>query len=362
MSTRGTHRLPFCIVACLLLFSCATGGDVVKVTEVQKDPYSGLRKNDIAKIEELRKTLTDADKEPGISALLEESPTLTVAEYLRQHPQMRDTAADYRVGGYDVLNISVYEEKDLSREAVRVSADGFISFPFIGRIKVAERTVAEIEQLISRKLADGQYLFDAHVSVMVTKYESRKYSVLGAVTTPGTYPLQAQERVLDGISKAGGVSMAMSGVGGTSTASAIAAEEGLIIRTMNPGRPDQKKVVISIDLTGLLKGGDQVANLLLMDQDVLYIPKADFFYIMGQVKTPGSYAFPKKQITIVEAISMAGGFTRIAASGRTRIVRIENGVEKIYEVNVDAITKGGKIIQAVPVKPNDLIIVPESFF
>ena len=66
--------------------------------------------------------------------------------------------------------------------------------------------------------------------------------------------------------------------------------------------------------------------------------------------------------TIVEALSMAGGFTRIAARNKTRIVRIENGVERIYEVNVDAITKAGKMIQAVPVKPNDLIVVPESFF
>ena len=59
---------------------------------------------------------------------------------------------------------------------------------------------------------------------------------------------------------------------------------------------------------------------------------------------------------------MAGGFTRLAARDKTRIVRVENDVEKIYHVNVDAITKGGKMIQAVPVMPNDLIVIPESFF
>ena len=83
---------------------------------------------------------------------------------------------------------------------------------------------------------------------------------------------------------------------------------------------------------------------------------------MGQVKNPGSYTFTKKDINIVEAVSMAGGFTPIASRNETRIVRNENGIEKIYEVRVDAITKGGKINQAVFVKPNDLIIVPESFF
>ena len=117
-----------------------------------------------------------------------------------------------------------------------------------------------------------------------------------------------------------------------------------------------------IDLSGLLKGSDQISNIFLADQDVLYIPKAEFFYIMGEVKTPGSYAFNKKDITIIEAISMAGGFTPIAARNKTRIVRIEDGREKIYDVNVDAITKSGKMIQAVHIKPNDLIVVPESFF
>jgi polysaccharide export outer membrane protein len=80
------------------------------------------------------------------------------------------------------------------------------------------------------------------------------------------------------------------------------------------------------------------------------------------VRNPGSYTFTKKELTIVEAISMAGGFSRIAARNKTRIVRIENGVERIYDVNVDAITKAGRMIQAVQIKPNDLIVVPESFF
>ena len=84
--------------------------------------------------------------------------------------------------------------------------------------------------------------------------------------------------------------------------------------------------------------------------------------LIGEVRNPGAYAFTKKDITIVEAISMAGGFTRIAARNKTRIVRVENNAEKIYDVNVDAITKAGKMIQAVPVKSNDLIVVPESFF
>jgi polysaccharide export outer membrane protein len=336
------------------ILACGFGGPVVKITEIEKDAYDGLKKDDLEKVKEIKKSLTEKDRpEVRLSTILKKTPSFTVSEYLKKYPNANDMLAlDYKVGGYDVLSITVYEEKDMSRESVRVSADGFISYPLIGRLHVADLTTSDIEKLISRKLAEGQYLTEAHVSVMVTKYESRKFSVLGAVKTPGNYPLQAREKVLDALSKGGGVEDKERGE----------VREAVIIRTLNHGRASETKLVINIDLQGLLKGTDQTANLYMADNDLLYIPKADFFYIIGEVKNPGNYAFNKKNVSIVEAISMAGGFTKLAARGKTRIVRVENDVEKIYNVNVDAITQGGKMIQAVLVMPNDLIVVPESFF
>jgi polysaccharide export outer membrane protein len=340
-------------VCCLLISCSATTGEVVKITEI-KNPLEGLKKEDQVKIQEIKKTLGAKEKDDtGLKDILEKTPTFTVAQYLAKYSGTNGKIpqSDYRVGGYDVLSITVYDEKDLSKDSIRVSADGLISFPLIGRIKVGGLTTSEIEKLISNALAKGDFLYDAHVSVMVVKYESSKFSALGAVKTPGNYPLQARETVLDGISRAGGIDAGMG-----------EKQDAMIIRTINADKPGESKIVINIDLQGLLKGKDQISNIALIDKDVLYIPKENYFYIMGEVKNPGAYAFSKKDINIVEAISMAGGFSPIASRNKTRIVRTENGVEKIYEVRVDAITKGGKIAQAVFVKPNDLIIVPESFF
>ena len=354
------------LTALFFLFLLACGGvdsQVVKVTDVEvaKDLYAGLKRDDVAKLQEIKKSITTQkdEEDSAVTSLLGKTPSFTVPEYLKKYPESKTIGEDYKIGGYDVLSITVYEEKDLTIESIRVSADGFISFPLIGRLHVADMNTSQVQQIIARKLAEGAYLLDAHVSVMVTKYEGRKYSVLGAVKTPGNYPLQAREKVLDGISKAGGIAEA---VGSASTSGGGEAQEAMIIRILNPGRSGEQKIVINVDLQGLLKGRDQVSNLYLADNDVLYIPKSDYFYIIGEVKNPGSYAFVKKDISIIEALSMAGGFTRIAARNKTRIVRIENGVERIYDVNVDAITKAGKMIQAVPIKPNDLIVVPESFF
>jgi polysaccharide export outer membrane protein len=347
-------RLAIAAILMIFILACGIGGPVVKVTEIEKDAYEGLKKDDLEKVREIKKILTDKDRpEVQLSTILKKTPSFTVSEYLKKYPNANDMLAlDYKVGGYDVLSITVYEEKDLSRESVRVSADGFISYPLIGRLHIADLTTSDIEKLISRKLAEGQYLMEAHVSVMVTKYEGRKFSVLGALKTPGNYPLQAREKILDALSKAGGVEDKEKGE----------IREAVLIRTLNYGQASETKLVINIDLQGLLKGSDQTANLYMADNDLLYIPKADYFYIIGEVKNPGNYAFNKKNVSIVEAISMAGGFTKLAARSKTRIVRVENDVEKIYNVNVDAITRGGKMIQAVLVMPNDLIVVPESFF
>jgi polysaccharide export outer membrane protein len=275
----------------------------------------------------------------------------TVAEYLSRNPEANNPSSrDFSVGGNDVMNITVYEEPDLTRENIRVSADGYISFPFINRVKVEGLTSSEIEELISTKLAEGQYLLNAHVSVSVQEFNSKQYLVLGSVKNPGSYPLQGNDRVLDAISRSGGIDFEQGG------------KQAMIVRTENPGTEEEEKIVIQIELGGLLKGGDQRSNLLLADNDLLYIPKAENFYILGQVKNPGSYPYLEKDITLVEAISKAGGFTPIAARNRTRIIRIEDGVEKVIQVKVDVITQAGRKAQDIRIQPGDVIVIPESFF
>ena len=335
----------------LMFFACGTGGQAVSTTQVVDDQYAGLGEEERAKLDEIKAAKQQTTEDHGLNSVIRETPNYSVQEYLALNPNANNPVAqDYRVGGYDVLEITVYEEEDLSRKAVRVSADGYISFPLIGRLHVDRLSTSEVERLIADKLAEGGFILDAHVSASVIDYKSKQFMVLGSVKEPGTYPLQAKEKVLDAVSRAGGIDFEQGG------------KTGIIIRTINPNTLNEKKIVIRIELTELLKGGDQLSNILLSDQDLLYIPKADYFYIIGQVQKPGSYPYLEKEITVVEAISQAGGFTPIASRNKTRIIRVENGMEKIINVKVDAITKSGKKGQDVLILPGDVIVVPESFF
>jgi len=336
----------------------------------------GIKSSELEMISHLRQNSGRQGFIPAVENISSGTLQLTVEEYLgRFHDPANRGEADYTVGGNDVLTIFVYDEPDLSRSGMRVARDGTISFPLLGRLQVGGLVVSQVEELISRRLAEKQLLLDAQVTVMVQDYGSKRYQVLGEIRKPGSYPLKANERLLDVISEAGGVDPETAG------------KEVMIVRTIQPVQTaelseksmkstwgetpsfgadyraaEPVKVIISVDLDRLLRGNDLISNLILHDNDVIYLPKAEFFYIMGQVKSPGSYKFTRKNLTLVGAIGTAGGFTNIAGRRKTRIIRVENGVEKIITVNVDAITSAGRKIHDVPIKPDDIIIVPESFF
>jgi len=86
-------------------------------------------------------------------------------------------------------------------------------------------------------------------------------------------------------------------------------------------------------------------------------------FILGEVNNPGSYDIPpEKELTVVEAISLAGGFTEQAGVNKTKIIRVENGLEKTMEVKIKDITKKGNKSKDIILRPNDIVIVPQSFF
>lgn len=86
-------------------------------------------------------------------------------------------------------------------------------------------------------------------------------------------------------------------------------------------------------------------------------------FLFGQVVKPGSFELPTEaRMTVLEAISLAGGFTPIAAPDRTKVMRVVEGKNVSFTVEVSAITKRGEKHKDIVLEPNDIIFVPESFF
>ncbi len=263
---------------------------------------------------------------------------------------------DYIIGGGDILGISVYEEPDLTK-TLRVSTNGTISFPLLGDLHVAGLTAVKVEKKLEGLLREG-YLVNPQVSVMVKEYHSKEVFILGAVNKPGAYPLKRESTLLEVISRAGGILK--------KTEYELAGNSLILLRPGPSGEAegnDQKGVkYFRVDLKRLTEGGDVSLNMVVQANDTIFIPRADTVFVFGQVKNPGAYKMVEKGMTVLEAVTMAGGLTRLAAASRTRVIRAEGGDEKTIRVNLNQITDRGDKSKDIVLEAGDVVVVPESFF
>ncbi len=240
-------------------------------------------------------------------------------------------AQDYIVGERDVIRITVYDHPDLTTVA-RVSGEGTILFPLIGEVKVLGLTIPQIAKKIADQLADG-YIVNPQVIVFIEEFRSKKVTIIGEVSKPGLYELPGQTTLLELLSKSGGLTK-------------DSGDRAIVKRKASEGEQ-----TITVNLKQLIEKGDTSVDVILQDSDSIYIPKAGFFYVTGEVKKPDAYKF-EDGTTVIKAVTMAGGFTDKAATKRIKIKRKEDGKEVLLErVGFDDL-----------IKPDDVIIVPESFF
>ena len=113
-----------------------------------------------------------------------------------------DALSTYRLNSGDVISIRVFGEDDFSREKIRLTDAGTVSFPVLGEIPMLGHTVGEIEQMLTERLK-GRYLVNPRVSVWIDEY--RSFFVNGMVEKPGAYPFQPGLNVRKAVSIAGGL-------------------------------------------------------------------------------------------------------------------------------------------------------------
>ena len=113
-----------------------------------------------------------------------------------------DALSTYRLNSGDVISIRVFGEDDFTREKIRLTDAGTVSFPILGEIPMLGRTVGEIEKLVTDRLK-GRYLVNPRVSVSIDEY--RSFFVNGMVEKPGAYPFQPGLNVRKAVSIAGGL-------------------------------------------------------------------------------------------------------------------------------------------------------------
>jgi polysaccharide export outer membrane protein len=241
------------------------------------------------------------------------------------------------LGPGDLVEVSVYNVPDLSAKT-RVSASGDISLPLIDSVHVGGLTAEAAQNLIQKRLSGGGFVKDPHVSLLVDQYTSDGVSVLGEVVRPGVYPVLGEQRLFDLISSAGG----------------LTEKAG---RSISISHRDQSGDPVTLPLTRNL--ADNAAdNVPVYAGDTIIVRKADVVYVVGDVGKPSGFLMDSGNLTVLQAIALAGGTTRTAKLGSARIIR--KGSSGMSETQVHL----KQILEAkapdMPMQADDILFVPTS--
>ncbi len=251
----------------------------------------------------------------------------------------------YRVGPGDVLEIVVYDDPDLSR-LVTVQYGGEITLPLLGEVPVADLTIKEIRDRLEEALGKD-FLVDPQVIVRVKEYRSKWVTLVGEVARPGKYYLDGPRTLLDVLTEAGGFTNRASGE--------------VVVTRLNGAFEDGstvRRVVLSRDEPASEQR--QALSLILKSGDMVTATGVEFFYISGEVKNPGSYPLTPG-LTVLKAVSVAGGLTKFGSKGKVEILRKRRGKDPLrIKVDLSDIEKGKR--PDVPLQAEDIVKVGKRIF
>lgn len=246
----------------------------------------------------------------------------------------------YKIGQADVLLIDVINEPGLKTTAV-VSADGTISFPYLGTIYVENMNLSEIKKKLEDGLKKG-YINYPVVSVSLISSRSKKIFVIGEVRGPGGFDYEDKMTVIKAISRAGGLS-----------------ENGKYGKvTVKRKISDDEYKNLPIDLKGVTEGY-MTGDMLLQPNDLVIVERNSVYFMTGAVVKPGKYVLTS-DMTVRNALSVAGGVRSDSNFGKITMRRkLGDNTYKDIEVDLNGLSEGvmtGNML----LQPNDSLIVERN--
>jgi len=273
-----------------------------------------------------------------------------------QDVQKKSETSETVIGANDGITIIALGADDLSK-TWRVSSSGELALPMAGKIHAAGMTTAQLEQELTLRLK--HYILEPQVTVYISEFRSVTVTVQGAVDKPGRIQTEGQKTLLGVLMMAGGTKSP-----GPTLTVTRESEYGSIplpgVRKDLAGRYS----VVELPMREVLDASSPAANLIMQPEDVVSVSiEQRLVYIMGEVNRPGAVELvTQDSISIVQVLAVAGGMTKVAAPGKTAILRrdSEGRYDPAGSVDLKSILAGkskDKLLIA-----GDIIVVPSSDF
>lgn len=272
--------------------------------------------------------------------------------------QDRGGPAAGRLSGYeirigDTVELGVYEHENLSR-SYSVPASGEVTFPAVGKIRLAGRTEQQVQEHVRQRLIDEEFLQDPKVHCIVTDYAPRKVYIYGAVMSSYDLPVHRDVRILELLAEIGGL------------ATEAADFSRVSVRRV---RKDGQPYSFSVDVQQVLRENREDKNIVIFEGDYIEIPKlsetrplaADFVYVLGKVGSPGRHPIipGPTPFTLTKLIAIVGDFQEFADRSKVRIIRTTPTGRQPFEIDFDDIIEGKRA--DFELQADDLVYVTETW-
>jgi len=263
--------------------------------------------------------------------------TTRLNEQMFAAAKMHTDPSDYLLGAGDLLQVTVFESKELNAQ-VRVSSRGHITLPLLGQVMVKGLTAREAEINIEKGYR-ARYIKDPHVTVFVKEHMSQRVTLVGQFKQPGTYEYPSRQTLLDVMALAGGL---------TDNAG------NMVQIRRHAARPGEPNVLV-IDLDQLIKEGRTDMNVDINGGDIIFAPEAGHFFVDGAIRNAGSYPLREK-LRLREALLTAGGIRPWGIKDSIVLIRNVEGKGRTG-IEIDLKKPDN---QEIEIKDGDIIVVKTS--
>jgi polysaccharide export outer membrane protein len=288
---------------------------------------------------------------PGSPNQVQPSP----AQPPRELPQ-DSIRPNYVLGPNDQVLIRAPQAEEINEKPFRIDSEGFINMPIIGRVRAGALTVQELEAEIVKRLRE--FIREPQVIVIVTQFRSEPVFFVGAFRSPGIYPLQGRRTLVEMLASIGGLQPNAS-----RHIKVTRRSEYGNIPLSNAAEDTEKKVSsVEISLGSLRENVNPAEDIVLEPYDVISVERAELLYVNGEVnKISGLELGERDSMSILQALTIAGGFTRDANRTKVRILRPIVGTTRRAEIDVDVKSLFEGKENDFPLLPNDVLYVSRSY-
>jgi polysaccharide biosynthesis/export protein len=262
---------------------------------------------------------------------------------------------NYTLGPRDTLSIHVEHMDQLGNNPYSIDLQGYLNLPRLGRIKAAGLALDQIEAELVRRAKE--YLQDPVVNIAIAEFRSQPVTVLGAVRDPGVHQVQGNKTLYEVISESGG----LRDDAGNTIKITRRIDAGPLPLPNATVDPNGRFHIAQLNIRSVMAAKDPLENIAVKANDVITVPKADLVYIIGCVRRPGGFPLQERaNMSVLEALSLAEGLDRSAATAKSKILRTDEATHARLEIPIDV----KKILAGkesdIPLIANDILFIPTS--